>query len=382
MNYTKNSVRRFPFFLSTLHVLVLLPCAGDADFVLCLTGPVVRYGPNRVSISDPEASKIIYGLGTTFAKSDWYQPWGAPGRWTIFSDQDIQHHAQTRRLYQNTFSMSSLVSYEPYVDECADVFVERLTELSRAGASVDMGRWFQNYAFDVIGMITYAKRLGFLDRGEDIGDIISALGGHLTYATLVGIFPRLHPVLYWLQARVLGGEKGRGRAFILHFTQQLMAASGTSRPSASANGNDGDSDEPAVPAVESFLSKFQTKHTAAPEIFTPYHVLTGCAANMVAGSDTTAITLSAILYYLLRNPACLDRLKSEIGVFASLGKLSASPTFKESQQMPYLQAVIKEALRVHPATGLPIERVVPPGGSTIAGFHFPSGVSWPLCFSF
>ncbi|CAK7226628.1 hypothetical protein SCUCBS95973_006266 [Sporothrix curviconia] len=227
--------------------------------------------------------------------------------------------------------MSSLVSYEPYVDECADVFVERLTELSRAGASVDTGHWFQNYAFDVIGMITYAKRLGFLDRGEDIGDIISALGGHLTYATL---------------ARVLGGEKGRGRAFILHFTQQLMAASGTSRPSASANGNDDDGDELAAPAVESFLSKFQSKNVAAPETFTPYHVLTGCAANMVAGSDTTAITLSAILYYLLRNLA---------------------------QQMLCLQAVIKEALRIHPATGLPIERVVPPGGSTIAGFHFAAG---------
>jgi cytochrome P450 len=33
--------------------------------------------------------------------------------------------------------------------------------------------------------------------------------------------------------------------------------------------------------------------------------------------------------------------------------------------MPYLQAVMKEALRMHPATGLPLERVVPAGGASI-----------------
>jgi cytochrome P450 len=44
-------------------------------------------------------------------------------------------------------------------------------------------------------------------------------------------------------------------------------------------------------------------------------------------------------------------------------------------RMPYLQAVIKEALRMHPATGLPLGRVVPKGGSVIAGKYFAEGVS-------
>ena len=43
--------------------------------------------------------------------------------------------------------------------------------------------------------------------------------------------------------------------------------------------------------------------------------------------------------------------------------------------MPYLQACIKEGLRMHPATGLPLARVVPAGGATIAGTFFPEGVS-------
>ena len=43
--------------------------------------------------------------------------------------------------------------------------------------------------------------------------------------------------------------------------------------------------------------------------------------------------------------------------------------------MPYLQACIKEGLRMHPATGLPLARVVPKGGATICGRYFPEDVS-------
>jgi cytochrome P450 len=96
---------------------------------------------------------------------------------------------------------------------------------------------------------------------------------------------------------------------------------------------------------------------------------------MVAGSDTTAISLSAVLYYLLKTPSCMERLQHEIDTCTGKGELSPNPTFKESQQMPYLQAVIKEALRLHPATGLPLERVVPEGGATISGHFFPENVS-------
>ncbi|EQB54280.1 hypothetical protein CGLO_05904 [Colletotrichum gloeosporioides Cg-14] len=94
---------------------------------------------------------------------------------------------------------------------------------------------------------------------------------------------------------------------------------------------------------------------------------------MVAGSDTKGISISAILCNLLKNPDTMVKLREELADFTSRGELSHSPTFKESQKMPYLQAVIKEALRVHPAVGLPLERIVPAGGVTIAGRFFPAG---------
>ncbi|KAM5353625.1 hypothetical protein ACJ41O_000275 [Fusarium nematophilum] len=327
-------------------------------------GTIVRYGPNRYSFNDPEAAKTIYGLGTHFPKSPWYSVWASPGQWAIFSDQSIRRHAQNRRLYQATYAMSSLVHYEPFVDECADLFSQRLAEMSRSNLPVDIRHWFQCYAFDVIGLITYAKRLGFLDRGDDVGGVIGALEDHLGYATLVGIFPSLHRYLFPLKNYLAGG-KGAGRAYVLGFTNERIRESQTTpKPVAT--------DESSV-AMEDFLTKFLAKHAANPDVFTSYHVLAGCTSNMVAGSDTTAISLSAALYYLLKYPACLQKLRDEIDEFGAKGDLSKSPTFKESQQMPYLQAVIKEALRMHPATGLPLERIVPEGGATISGHFFPEG---------
>ncbi|KAK5264669.1 hypothetical protein LTR40_014547, partial [Exophiala xenobiotica] len=43
--------------------------------------------------------------------------------------------------------------------------------------------------------------------------------------------------------------------------------------------------------------------------------------------------------------------------------------------MPYLQAVMKESLRIHAATGLPLWRVVPEGGVEICGYFFPEGTT-------
>jgi cytochrome P450 len=124
-----------------------------------------------------------------------------------------------------------------------------------------------------------------------------------------------------------------------------------------------------------FLTKFFKKNAENSNAFTMYHLSAGCVSNMIAGSDTTAISLSAILYYLLKNPQTFSTLRQEIDEQQAEGKISHFVTFKQSQEMPYLQAVMKEALRMHPATGLPLERVVPSGGTSICDQYFPEGVS-------
>jgi cytochrome P450 len=104
------------------------------------------------------------------------------------------------------------------------------------------------------------------------------------------------------------------------------------------------------------------------------NLLDACGSNIGAGSDTTAVTLSSALYYLYMNPEKLEKLRHEIDQKAKQGTISDPLTFQEAQDMPYLQAVIKETLRIHPAVGTILPRVVPQGGMELSGIYFPEGV--------
>lgn len=107
------------------------------------------------------------------------------------------------------------------------------------------------------------------------------------------------------------------------------------------------------------------------------NILDACGSNVGAGSDTTAISLSAFLYYLYTNRDKLKKLRDEIDTKAAAGQISDPITFQEAQALPYLQAVIKEVLRLHPAVGTILPRFVPPGGLQLSGYYFPPGVREP-----
>jgi len=92
-----------------------------------------------------------------------------------------------------------------------------------------------------------------------------------------------------------------------------------------------------------------------------------------AGSDTTAITLRAVFYFLLRTPAAYAKLLDEMASAKAVDQLSDPVTYDQARRMPYLQACLKEAMRLHPAVGQLIERVVPEEGATILGVDLPAG---------
>lgn len=97
---------------------------------------------------------------------------------------------------------------------------------------------------------------------------------------------------------------------------------------------------------------------------------------MFAGSDTTAISLRAVFYNLLKHPADMDNLMKEL--WAQKDKDIFTDTrglvnWNDVRELPYLSAVIKEALRCHPAVGLTLERIVPAGGITVCGQFIPAG---------
>lgn len=117
------------------------------------------------------------------------------------------------------------------------------------------------------------------------------------------------------------------------------------------------------------------RHAEYPDKTTKWHIFSVGVANVTAGSDTTGSAISGILYHLLTYPRVLAKLKDEIREAGDRGKLSGRPTFKESQEMPYLEAVVKESLRLHSSVGLPMWRVVLEGGIEIAGQFLPAGTN-------
>lgn len=112
-----------------------------------------------------------------------------------------------------------------------------------------------------------------------------------------------------------------------------------------------------------FPFRFLEAKEQYPEVVNDHQVFSYTVANMNAGSDTTAISLRAILYYTLKSPRIKAKLHQELNTAYQAKRISSSVSWKQSQeQLPYLDAVIKEALRLHPAIGLILERIVPAEG--------------------
>jgi cytochrome P450 len=122
-----------------------------------------------------------------------------------------------------------------------------------------------------------------------------------------------------------------------------------------------------------FLSRFKEAQNKSPELITPRQVIGLTAGNVFAGSDTTACTLRAVFYLLLRNPEKMGKLLHELDQLEQTNDSESVPlvTWSEVRDLPYLGAVIKEALRCFPAVGLPLERIVPAAGMTVCGYFLP-----------
>ena len=85
--------------------------------------------------------------------------------------QDEKYHRMLRGSFASIYSANSSSSAEPLVDSSVDVLVQRFGSLA-GDEAVLFGFWMQLYVFDVLCKNTSSKRLGFLDRAQDIGDML------------------------------------------------------------------------------------------------------------------------------------------------------------------------------------------------------------------
>ncbi|KAK5081206.1 hypothetical protein LTR05_008000 [Lithohypha guttulata] len=325
---------------------------------------LIRIGPNTVSVADPEAVKTIYGLKKGFNKSEFYHvqqniSHGKPLT-NIFNTTDEDFHAAIKRPVAYSYSMTSLKQYEPFVDTTSQLFCRKLVQnFAEPRKACDLGTWLQYYAFDVIGEITFSKRFGFLETGTDVEGVIADIEWRLGYFAVIGQMPQLDRFLLKSPIAMRMIPNNHVVKFSIQQVQARM-------------------DKPAD--RKDFLGAFLQAKKDWPELVNDRQVLSYSNSNIFAGSDTTAISLRSILYYMLKNQRILDRVIAEIDDIVGSRDCSRAPiTFTEANQMPYLQAVLRESLRIHPAVGLLLERVVPAGGVSITNTFLPEGTILGIC---
>lgn len=120
-------------------------------------GKFVQVMPGYVTIDDPEAFKTIYDRNSGWAKGEFYTPWNVGSNadnTNLFSERQIDRHSEMRRKVAAMYSVTSLVSYETYVDECTTLLHKHFHAFALKGSVINFARWCQCYAFDAITAIT------------------------------------------------------------------------------------------------------------------------------------------------------------------------------------------------------------------------------------
>ncbi|KAJ9224986.1 hypothetical protein DTO027B5_2442 [Paecilomyces variotii] len=317
-------------------------------------GTAVRMGPNIISLSDPNLINTVFSTKTLWKKSAMYgvkEPI-VDGRSVpnLFSTRDENWHSFYMRPIAPLYSMTKLLELEHCIDEMILCFTKKLTERFAETLNVcNMDQYLLYFSWDLMNKITFGEDLGILDAGKDVTGFLEISAQDSDYFARTSQIPRLHRLLS--QNRFLRfGPPAMDWAVVLGTTAlQKRQANGP-------------------PEKPDFLEKLLGVRSKYSDIIDDNMMITYLLNNLIAGSDTTANLLCATIYYVLKNPNVHEKLSMECA------SLETPVSWKKAQQLPYLDAVMREAMRIHPGAALMLERVVPEGGLTLPdGRYIPEG---------
>ncbi|RAQ58915.1 cytochrome P450 oxidoreductase [Aspergillus flavus] len=303
-------------------------------------GDYVRLGPTELSIADPQAVKALYSGQAKVTKGPWYTV--LEPRVSLQMSRDKKEHARRRKVWDQGFSSKALRDYEPRVSHYAKQLLEAVRK--NVGKPMDMAKWFNYYSFDVMGDLSFGKSFNMLAGGQDTyfstqlhADMKSiGLFSHLTW--LFPFFKRI-PILNKDYLKFWDWVGGRVEERIKN--------------------------EPDRPDVFSWiLDAFQN----GPKTKQDHLDLHGDAyLIIVAGSDTTAATLTNLFFHLAADHTWQAKLQEELDALPDL-------TQEKVTGVKLLDALINETLRLHPAVPSGTQRLTPPEGLQIGDKYIPGDV--------
>ncbi|KAG7293498.1 hypothetical protein NEMBOFW57_003550 [Staphylotrichum longicolle] len=312
-------------------------------------GPIVRLSPEEVAIADVEAFSRIHKIGSGFHKSPWYDtitPNRSPG---LFVMRDPHAHAARRRLFAQPFSNSALQkNWTAEIRSRVELAVAKIWQDASRGEA-DVLRWWTLMATDLITHLCFGESFEMLEQGKQTPYIDSVQS-----ALLMSVLRAELPLVYAL-ARLLPIKKVQN---VVRADEVVVEHGGRAvQNMRNASGNTQNLFGQMLAMSEKQDRVTLTETDVADE-----------AGNLiVAGSDTTAVTLTYLVWAVLKKPQLRRDLEEEVA------GLSDELTFDELSRAPLLNSVIEETLRLYGAAPGALPRTVPPNGVDMLGYFLPGG---------
>ena len=326
-------------------------------------GPIVRLGPNELSVSSIDSLRQVYtgGYIKTHFYVDEFQNFQTPN---LISMLDHRPHSVQKRMLANIYSKSYLQGSLDLQIICRMMIYDRLLPLlhSRAenGAAVNVLELMLGTGMDFMSAYLFG-----LENGTDfIRDVVAR---------------KQHLEAYRIKAYLLPGADQAGKELEAHCLSMCQAAERTMA------GTFQTTTKPVVYSkMFSELSKSDLSYASCPQ--RDMIAASEMLDHLLAGRETVGVTLSYLMLELSRRPELISKLRSELltlspqiiylstkGSNSNTNSLTL-PSHQALDALPLLNAVVYETLRIHVITAGPQPRLTPPN-ATIEGYsNIPAGV--------
>ncbi|THH16440.1 hypothetical protein EW146_g4196 [Bondarzewia mesenterica] len=310
-------------------------------------GDIVRVGPNELSLRDVAAIQSVLGP-SGFPKGPSWDNRSQPP--SLIAERDPLLHAHRRKPWNRGFTSVALKEYEIIIAkrcrQLLDCFGERIRKSEDGRMTLDLSAWISYFTTDFMGDMAFGGGFELMADGGDIKGIWCLFESGLKGAAVLGHTSwslKFLSRLPWRQSQNINQMRKFARTNV---TKRLQV--GASRKDLFYHLNDEEGSQTTRPARAMLASE-------------------GILA-IIAGSDTTATVLTALFYYLLKEPLIYARLQAEIDSVFPPGEDPVDALKLAS--MKYLNACINEAMRLQPAVPSGSQRSIARGaGIKIVGGH-------------
>lgn len=332
---------------------------------------------SQLSFSSASSLQAIHGAKANVKKGDWYKTLdisaGAPSTQMVI---DRHEHAARRRKMAPAFSERALKEAERLMTIQAQKLAEQIGSCSNGGVGTkqggwtgpqNMGDWATFFGFDFISDLGYGRSFDMLDKVENrwVPRVLRSASQFLYYVGYLPFIALVRPLMGTSVQDYVGGQSAADSLKYTNLANSRLAERIALEDQIKKAG-----EEPS--RKDTFHYLLNSKDPVTGKELTREELQADSALVIAAGADGVGLTLSATIFYLLRNPSVLSKLTTEIR--SSFGRLAdiQNPTLGT---LTYLSACIDETLRLCPPKASTLPREVLSGGIELDGQHIPKGVS-------